>query len=1009
MPAAPSQLDLFGEPSAARAPATPAPTEVSHGVARVFLDWSAPALPAVAAWLVDRASAEGAIDLRSTIVALPTSRAARRLLELLVARAEASGRPLFPPRLVTAGALPDLLAPSPQPVAGAPTRRVVWAEALREADAETRALIVARPPPLEDWAAWAALGGVLDDLHAELAKADLTFEGVAALGVTLDEFPDEARWLAMERVAELYATRLATLGLADPQRARTTSVADALARPLEHAGTAPPLAIVLACVPDLSPATRRLLDRSRATGGACVTALVFAPESLAERFDAHGCIIAAAWTDAPLPIADDALVVADGPDDQAARVIALLAELGSSAGGVNLAAEDVVVGAPDAEVVPFLIERLEDAGLPGRDAAGVPAQRTAPARFLATAAAWVTHGDFASLAALVRHADVEQRLGAERDLASQLDEYNARHVQRRLTDAAGLPTLRGDEREIARITVVIHSVETLVLPLRGGPRPLAAWAEALAGALLALYGGRRLHPTEDDDHLVSGGISAIREVLRELHALGAAGAPGSEDAGRLLAQGVDAASATRIVLDAIADAAVPPSAEDAAIEVLGWLELPLDDAPALIVTGFVEGRLPGSVNADPFLPDRLRRHLGLDDNARRHARDAYALQAVLASRPYVRLLAGRRDASGTPLVPSRLALTGEADTVARRLLAFYRGDGTSRLVLLSRRLAPGRTESAITVPRPPVVATTALTKLRVTAFGDYLACPYRFWLQHVLGLRPLRDDAVELDARLFGSLAHEVLRDFGVSDCAASNTEGEIAQFLEGALDARVEAHFGETAFPAVRVQVAQLRERLRAFAREQARWAESGKRIVAVEVGASDASSAGASFVVDGEPFLLSGRIDRIDRDERTGALYVLDYKLSETARAPEEAHRKQGAWIDLQLPLYVHILRAREESLTGTAVHLGYVCLPRDVRATQFALADWSRAELDEADEVAAGVVRAVRSGTFWPPTSPPPIFSDAYADVCQDSRLGAPPTLDDDESGATSDGQVADGGAA
>ena len=1014
-----TQLDLFGErASAATAPTsadttaadtTAAPDAqpgVRGGLARVFLGWDTAALASVADWLLARASGAAAIDLRAVLVALPTSRAARRLLELLVDRADASGRPLFPPRLVTAGALPDVVAPSAVPLAGTTTRRVVWAEALREVDLDTRARLVAHPPPPSDWGAWAALGKVLDDLHAELAKAELSFAGVAALGATLDDFPDEERWLGMERVKERYLALLATLGLADPQQARADALGGplTLARAATSAEDARAPELVLACVPDLTPATRSLLDRLCANDSAQVTVLVFAPERLADRFDAHGGLIASAWTDAALPIADESLIFAEGPDDQAARVVALLAALGESDVGQTFAAEDVVIGAPDAEVVPFLIERLEDAGLPGRDAAGVPAGNTGPARFLREAAEWVTRGEFTSLAALVRHPDVEPRLGLERDVISPLDEYNARHVQRGLTQDGARAALRGEGREVARVGAILDAVDVLVAPLRGGPRPLAAWAEPLAAALIGLYGGRKLHPGEDDERLISEGLGALRTVLRELHALGAAGTDG---AGLRLAEHVEAESATRIVLDAIADSKVPPTAEDAAIEVLGWLELPLDDAPALIVTGFVEGRLPGSVNADPFLPDTLRRHLGLDDNTLRHARDAYALQAVLASRPYVRLLAGRRDASGTPLAPSRLALAGDADTIARRLLAFYRGDGAPQPVPLSRRLVPGRKDSAICVPRPPEGAPTPLTKLRVTAFGDYLACPYRFWLQHVLGLRPLTDGAVELDARLFGSLAHEVLSDFGTSSCAGSTTAGEIAQFLDAALDARVAEHFGESAFPAVRVQVAQLRERLRAFAREQASWAASGKRIIAVEVGAGDSKSAAASLVVDGEPFLLSGRIDRIDRDEHTGALYVLDYKLSETARTPEQAHRKAGAWIDLQLPLYVHILRARGEALDGAEVHLGYVSLPREVRATQFVLARWSSAELAVADEVAADVVRSVRRGQFWPPTSPPPKFSDAYADLCQDTKLGAAPPAEDDAPSASDAGSGGEAG--
>ena len=78
---------------------------------------------------------------------------------------------------------------------------------------------------------------------------------------------------------------------------------------------------------------------------------------------------------------------------------------------------------------------------------------------------------------------------------------------------------------------------------------------------------------------------------------------------------------------------------------LGWLELPLDDAPVLVVTSFNERYVPSLVDADLFLPNRLRQQLGIIDNDRRCARDSYALSTILASRRQVKLIAARRDGS----------------------------------------------------------------------------------------------------------------------------------------------------------------------------------------------------------------------------------------------------------------------------------------------------------------------------------------------------------------------------
>src|SRR5439155_17417631 len=119
---------------------------------------------------------------------------------------------------------------------------------------------------------------------------------------------------------------------------------------------------------------------------------------------------------------------------------------------------------------------------------------------------------------------------------------------------------------------------------------------------------------------------------------------------------------------------VPPEVAGDAVELLGWLELPLDDTPAAIVTSFNEGFVPTSLNSDLFLPNELRRRLGLYDNARRFARDAYAVSLLRHARRDVVWLVGRRDADGNPLIPSRLLFATEPARLPERVLRFLQRD-----------------------------------------------------------------------------------------------------------------------------------------------------------------------------------------------------------------------------------------------------------------------------------------------------------------------------------------------
>jgi hypothetical protein len=69
-----------------------------------------------------------------------------------------------------------------------------------------------------------------------------------------------------------------------------------------------------------------------------------------------------------------------------------------------------------------------------------------------------------------------------------------------------------------------------------------------------------------------------------------------------------------------------------------------------------------------------------------------------------------------------------------------------------------------------------------------------------------------------------------------------------------------------------------------------------------------------------------------------------------------------------------------------LGYILLPKDVRAAGLARAEWTDAELAAADAVARAVLTKIRDRVFWPPTLPPPPFSDDFAVLTQDHCLGA-----------------------
>jgi ATP-dependent helicase/nuclease subunit B len=954
-------------------------------ITRKFLDWTQPALPAAVEYLQQEYRQRQTLDLDQVVLVVPGGRAGRRLLELLAEYAETNSLLFFPPQIRTAGSLPELLYEPKRPFANDLTQQLVWVQALQSADRERCRQFIPTLPAEQDLNAWMELGGVLSRQHRELAADGLNFRDVASHGQQIDGFPETERWQFLSDVQQRYLNMLDGLGLWDLQTARLVAI--------ENNECQTDLNLVMIGTSDMNLATRRMLDQVADH----VTAIIHAPASFEDRFDQHGCLVPAVWQDATVDLKTEQLQIADGPADQANAVVRTIANLGD-----RYRVDQIVVGVPNDQLVPQLQRTLLQAGTSSRWVVGRSLPDTAPYKLLSAISAYLSRGRFADFAALVRHPDVYRWLEAQKlqgDWLSQLDEYYNDHLPVRPGNWLGSANRTEPLRQLhAAVDLALEPLsdsnftttngegksdspegEVRVEPravadsARREPRrpqtksqPLDAWSEPIRQVLLVFYGDSPLDTLDLQHHYTIKSLNHIRNVLLE-----------HNQVPQQVSPPVSATEAILLLLQQLAGTEVPPLPDDQAIELLGWLELPLDEAPALVVTSFNEGYVPKSVNSDLFLPNTLRQKLGLLDNARRYARDAYALSVLVASRNDLSLIAGRHTADNDPLSPSRLAFATDDQSIAQRALAFFRPIDAAPPLLTDT----GQTKaSQLVVPKPRRLA-EPITTVSVTAFRSYLACRYRFYLRHVLRLAPLDDEVEELDAPTFGNVIHEVLRQFGEHKLNTSNDPSKIGQFLKQAARKYIDRTYGKQRPPAVDVQTAQLEERLAAFARWQAHWASQGWQIKYVEATCDDPP---AELNVDEErKIILRGRIDRIDYHPDTKQWAVFDYKTSDTAKPPDKMHRKNSEWIDLQLPLYRHLIRGLG---IQEPVRLGYIVLPKDVSKVGELWAEWDEETLAVADDVAMQVADAILNEEFWPPEEQPPDMMAEFAAICQDNAYRA-----------------------
>jgi RecB family exonuclease len=217
-----------------------------------------------------------------------------------------------------------------------------------------------------------------------------------------------------------------------------------------------------------------------------------------------------------------------------------------------------------------------------------------------------------------------------------------------------------------------------------------------------------------------------------------------------------------------------------------------------------------------------------------------------------------------------------------------------------------------------------------------------------------------------------------------------------------VAEQFGTKALAAVRLQAEQARGRLAAFARWQAGWRAQGYRIRHSECSVTKADGIGlpgGESAGGGGPIYLRGRIDRIDIHETTGETIVFDYKTGDTVKTPDKVHlNRETGWIDLQLPLYRHLVRAIG---IEQPVRLGYIVLPKDSSEVAHHLAEWTDEALADADARAVEVMRDIAAEKFWPPQQSADasrLFPE-FAAICQDDLLIVGTAVGDDADEETS----------
>ena len=781
---------------------------------------------------------------------------------------------------------------------------------------------------------------------------------------------------------------------------------------------------IVGCV-DLSALQREFLKRVSSQ----TDIFIFAPESMEDRFEEDGTLKTGQWSRLDPDLNErlkQNLFHETKPEEQVQRVVEWLRKIAP-----RTSIDEITLGLVDESLEPILLQQLALNGVPTLRSGKKMLSDLQPWRlvkrmyeYFQSIASYqpgkplaelmeAVGPEYETLALFLRQEDVGNYLRSLHDEAGdpvipgdwivELDQYFNQNYPARMPHPAskGAETLRNDFPNLFRAYQTIHSIlfEYAVEYIN-----FHSLLSIVMQFLKRICCWKVNYDSEDEEeYQIIRGCMELNHVFSDKLQIPQQFLPFLD---------LNLPQALSLLLAQTTSKQMVTSSIPGTISIQRWLDLALDDSSALALLGMNENFIPESISEHIFLPNQLRAKLNVRTNENRLERDVYNLSLILASRRDICVTLGRISSDGQSLFPSRLLLTDPTDALIPQVVELFEEPKEPELtgIQKSGEKFVSRLFQTPAVPEsfPPIC------EMSVTDFSVYIQNPYLFYLQRVLRVNEVDDSARELDAASFGTLFHDVLQAFGqkeielqkeqnldpaaeasrLNDPAAFETEKErIKTALLGILKQYSFARFGSQALPIVHIQCSQLEERLYFLAEKQTEQYRDGWRIWAVEhpLNAYLRENGGCGEILKfgptkpqetaPKPMLIHGKLDRIDvrrLPDGSTEWRIWDYKTSKETPVEKHFGRKKmkdsvepDDWKDLQLPLYLHLLRsARQSHLPEYAglnqidpqhMRVGYISVPKKAESTQFCEVDWSEAVFRTAEEKIREIAEKVHAKQF------------------------------------------------
>jgi ATP-dependent helicase/nuclease subunit B len=950
--------------------------------ARVMLPWHKGALVHQAAeHLLDRhhcsypigdiASLEVVSTQAPLFVVVPGARAARILRRSLMQAAEVRGAVLYPPTVLTPGALFSELFPKIAEAAPSKlTRRLAWAAALetnKELLAIDFALLGAETVAIGDRL---KLADRLEALSSELGAVALSFANVVSQLEQAGRDREAERWQRLLTLSESHSSILTSSGYFDIHQERLKAASLGL-------NTGKPIRVVLVGVSEMPAYVCKLLENS----SDCKTeVLVFADSECEHMFDDWGRPQVENWVAANVPLSNSQIHSCSSLHHEAQLAAQLVHEESERC------EQKIVIGAVGVSQQMAAKQALVNSGIEAHISEGISGASLPAVKALREFHGLLQSNSWQAFSTVMRNPYLKDLLlkDAANDARApqwvkaieQADAWHSIAFPRYAPALEDLPECNAELRQITSALGALSETWQTKKKLA-----LSEWVPELAEfwQMLSECWKATAFMAELDTFVIT--------LLEQF-------AASKSD----FAESFSATEVLTEFLGQLSSLAVPHEQSDvykdedaASIDVVGWLELLHDPAHGVVLLGLNEGILPEARVHDPFLPDGLKEQLLVhSEHARwtteqRFARDVYLFSSLLHSKRVTHVSFSAKGESGDLLMPGRLLYRCADSELGARL---------HHLQHVLPRLTVEETKDPIDgqgtwqLPPSPGAQVVQLAKISVTDFKQYIQSPYRYYLRRVVRAGRLNDQSEELDPGSFGSLLHKVLEHYGWSSTLQKITNADaLTTALWQILDDLISKVYRVKVLPALLVQFEVVRARLRIFAEAQVAWQASGWQQCNERARLHPEFTLQRELDVDGSPVLVQGRIDRIDFNLASKQFALLDYKTGDQGYGVEKSHRTRpekglDGWLSLQMPLY-QWMASEHPYFEGKEITTGFVSLTKENSYEIKELVDW-RDEMESALDCARSIVRAIRAGKLHPQSEDQEI-QDEFSLLCGYGQQG------------------------